>query len=203
MAAQFYNTCAGAGDGSLQDPALCSANSGNAPWVAIEFRPDCSIWVKYVDAASKTATDDFVRLVGVAAGDVHVSADQLMEVAKSICGPAAAARRFAEDFSGILALANVDETPKMTLMVNHPTHGNANVRVTNNGDNRAMIHDGGDGDGGAPPTWTAQEGYQSRCIDHGDRGFGGGGGGGYPGGGGEICPDCMLPPVNGRRLTVW
>lgn len=50
--------------------------------------------MKYVDAKTKVATTDFVRLVGVAstsstkAGGVHVSAEQLMEVSKQTCGAA-------------------------------------------------------------------------------------------------------------------
>lgn len=77
----------------------------------------------------------------------------------------------------------------MTLMINHPTTGNVNVKVTNDGDNRAMIHDGGDGDGGDPPTWTVQPDYQGTCIDRSLNALNGG----------MDCADCMLPPVNGRR----
>jgi hypothetical protein len=134
--AAFYSVCTDSGSGDMQDPKLCHDNSGNSPWVAAEFRSGCSVWVKYID--SKThETSDFVRLVGV--GDPMVSTAQLLDVSKDICGKLNMVKRFAEDFSGILALSGLDEGKTVPLTVNEPATGNRVVHATNSGANRDAV----------------------------------------------------------------
>ena len=120
----------------MQDPKLCSVNSGNSPWVAAEFRSGCSVWVKYID--SKThETSEFVRLVGV--GNPMVSTAQLLDVSKDVCGKLNMVKRFAEDFSGLLALSGIAEGDTVVLTVNDPATGNKQVRATNSGANRDAV----------------------------------------------------------------
>lgn len=134
--AAFYSVCTDSGSGDIQDPKLCSDNSGNSPWVAAEFRSGCSVWVKYID--SKThETSDFVRLVGV--GNPMVSTAQLLDVAKDVCGKLNMVKRFAEDFSGLLALSNMHEGKTVQLTINDPAAGNQVVHATNSGANRDAV----------------------------------------------------------------
>jgi hypothetical protein len=134
--ASFYSVCTDSGSGDMQDPKLCSVNSGNSPWVAAEFRSGCSVWVKYID--SKThETSEFVRLVGV--GKPMVSTAQLLDVSKDVCGKLNMVKRFAEDFSGLLALSGIAEGDTVVLTVNDPATGNKQVHATNSGANRDAV----------------------------------------------------------------
>ena len=129
----LYSVCTDSGSGELQDPKLCSDNSGNSPWVAIEFRSGCSVWVKYIDSKTHT-TSDFVRLVGV--GKPMVATAQLLDVSKDVCGKLNMVKRFAEDFSGIMALSDMTEGDTVALTINNPTTGNTVVHATMSGANR-------------------------------------------------------------------
>ena len=137
----FYSTCSATGNGNLDDPQLCLANNGNSPWTAISFRSGCSVWIKYVDSTTGVESADFVRLVSVGRRlDGIVSTAELLDVSKSVCGKLKMVRRMAQDFSGILALADVPErSGTLTITVNHPTTGNQVVTVTNNAANRATL----------------------------------------------------------------
>ena len=93
------------------------------------------MYIKYVDAKSHT-TSNFVRLVAVG----HQSIDQLLDVAKTVCGKPKMIDRVAEDFAGILNLANVDvEGNTLKITINHPATGNKEVKVTNTGANRKAV----------------------------------------------------------------
>ena len=134
---QFYHTCtASHHEIAGPDPKICAANAGNAPWVDIEFRTGCGVWIKYVDAKTKAVSKDFERLVSVGGQSV----DQLLDVAKTVCGKNKMINRMAEDFSGILALADIDEKGStLAITVNHPAIGNAEVEVTNTPANRRAV----------------------------------------------------------------
>ena len=136
--AEFYSVCTSSGSGARHDPKLCSDNSGNSPWVAIDFRSGCSVWVKYIDAKTQE-TSDFVRLVSV--GSPPISVAQLLDVAKDVCGKTDMVKRFAEDPSGIMALSDIPGgLDTVALTVNHPTAGNIDVTATNSGANRDAVH---------------------------------------------------------------
>merc|ERR1712195_76385 len=125
--------------GKFDDPKLCHANNGNSPFVAIEFRDHCSVWVQYVLADDKSKkVSPMMRLVGVGL-DGGITTDTLLDNAKTICGKTDMVKRLAEDFSGILALSKVDENKDntLTITVNDPIAGNTEVEVTNNPQNRA------------------------------------------------------------------
>lgn len=135
---KFYHTCTAQHGEELEsnNRKLCVANNGNAPFTAIEFRANCQVWIKYVDAKTKGAHKDFVQMVAVE----HLSIAQLLDVAKSICGKPDMIKRMAVDFSGILALAGVDEKgDTLTITINHPTTGNTDVVVINNGRNKRAV----------------------------------------------------------------
>ena len=132
----LYTVCTDSGSGQLHDPKLCSDNSGNSPWVAAEFRSGCSVWVKYIDAKTHT-TSDFVRLVGV--GKPMIATAQLLDVAKDVCGKLNMVKRFAEDFSGIMALSDMTERNTVALTINNPATGNTVVHATMSGANRDAV----------------------------------------------------------------
>jgi hypothetical protein len=53
-------------------------------------------------------------------------------------------KRIAEDFSGLLALSNVNEKgSKLNITVNHPQLGNVQVEVTNSPDNLKAVKKSG------------------------------------------------------------
>jgi hypothetical protein len=135
---KFYETCtASHGNMFVRDSKLCSANDGTVPWVAIEFREGCSVFVKYVDKATGQATPDFVRLVS--AGSPPVSAEQLLATSKEVCKKNRMVKSFAEDFSGIMTLSNIDFEDEVILTVNHPATGNTDVVATMSGQNRDAV----------------------------------------------------------------
>lgn len=133
---RFYQTCtAKHHELGQQDKRQCYAHAGRTPFVDIEFRTGCAVYIKYVDAKSHT-TSNFVRLVAVG----HQSIDQLLDVAKTVCGKPKMIDRVAEDFAGILNLANVDvEGNTLKITINHPATGNKEVKVTNTGANRKAV----------------------------------------------------------------
>lgn len=137
---RFYHTCTANGkQDAFQNPKLCVANNGNAPFWAIEFRKGCSVWIKYINAQTHSAEAEFVQLVAVGV----VSIDELLQLAKTVCGKLTMVQRIAEDFSGILALAGIDEKgDKLTITVNHPTTGNTQVEVTNTAANKRTVKAG-------------------------------------------------------------
>ena len=138
---RLYKTCTATGKGKFDDPKLCHANNGNSPFVAIEFRDHCSVWVQYVLADDKSKkVSPMMRLVGVGL-DGGITTDTLLDNAKTICGKTDMVKRLAEDFSGILALSKVDENKDntLTITVNDPIAGNTEVEVTNNPQNRAKV----------------------------------------------------------------
>ena len=76
------------------------------------------MFIKYIDAKTKKLSD-FVRLVAVG----QQSVDQLLDVAKTLCGKPKMINRFAEDFAGILVLADIPVKGNK-LTINHSTTGN-------------------------------------------------------------------------------
>ena len=133
---KFYRVCTASNAQIGPDKKLCHANSGNAPFVEISFRRGCEIWIKYVDAKTKAESPDFVQLVSVG----RISIDQIQEVARSVCGKLTMIQRLAEDFSGLLALNDIDEKgDTLKITVNHPATGNTEVEVTNTPTNKAAV----------------------------------------------------------------
>lgn len=134
---RFYHTCTANKHNDLGAPnrKLCVANSGKTPWVDIEFRANCAVFIKYIDAKTKKPSE-FVRLVAVG----QQSVDQLLDVAKTVCGKAKMINRFAEDFAGILVLADIPvKGKKLKITINHPATGNSEVEVMNEVENRHTI----------------------------------------------------------------
>jgi hypothetical protein len=136
---KFYQVCTSshASVFDKHDPKLCHANSGNSPWTAIEYRANCEVWVKYVDAHTNKESAAFVRLVSV--GTPPIAIQQILNTAKTVCKKNHMVQSVATEMSGLMALEDIVEKGKMMIEVFDNTKGNTMVQVTNNGKNRDKV----------------------------------------------------------------